>query len=214
MNVRAAISRTTKTPTFLLLGVVGVLAAPPALLPQESRPEPVREIIVSLADRRLALVEDGIPVAVYPIAVGAPNTPTPQGEFRIANRIVRPTYYRPGVVIRPGPANPLGSRWLGLDLRGYGIHGTNEPESIGLAASAGCIRMRNRDVEELFERVRPGDRVLLVAERTDELAAIFGAPQDAAPAAELVATTSQKAGSGAPRLTLLRGRGEERWKPH
>lgn len=190
--------------TVLLFFVLGTLATPPALLAQDPALPPVREIVVNLVGRQLALVEDGVPVAVYPIAVGAPETPTPEGAFRIANRIVRPTYYRPGVVIRPGPANPLGSRWLGLDLRGYGIHGTNDPGSIGQAASAGCIRMHNRDVEELFERVRPGDRVLLVAERTDELAAIFRAPEVAAPAALLapageLRAASQKAGSLAPR---------------
>jgi lipoprotein-anchoring transpeptidase ErfK/SrfK len=187
---------------FILLMVLIAVAAPPALAQQPSRgwqaAEPIeREIVISLPDRQLALIENGEVIRLYPVAVGAEETPTPGGEFRIVNRLVRPTYYRPGVVIRPGPANPLGSRWLGLDLKGYGIHGTNEPGSIGLAASAGCIRMRNRDVEELFERVRPGDRVRLVAERTDALAAIFGAPQPAAPAAE--AALALVAAAAAPR---------------
>ncbi|PYU10291.1 MAG: hypothetical protein DMG29_17725, partial [Acidobacteria bacterium] len=69
---------------------------------------------------------------------------------------------------------PLGTRWLGLGQRGYGIHGTNEPRSIGRNVSHGCIRMRNRDIEELFEMVRAGDVVELYAERTEELAQIFG----------------------------------------
>ena len=63
------------------------------------------------------------------------------------------------MVIPPGKANPLGTRWIGLSRKGYGIHGTNNPRSIGRRASHGCIRMRNRDVEELFEMVAVGDRV-------------------------------------------------------
>ena len=126
----------------------------------EGRPsQPSRRVVVSIPDRKLALIEDGEVLKVYPIAVGASQTPSPRGEFRIANRIERPTYYTPGKVVRPGPDNPLGTRWLGLSLKGYGIHGTNEPRSIGKRASHGCIRMRNADVEELFEIVRVGDAV-------------------------------------------------------
>ena len=70
---------------------------------------------------------------------------------------------------------------MGLSRKGFGIHGTNEPQSIGRHASHGCIRMRNRDAEELFELVRTGDTVELVGTRTTELAQIFGSPQPAAP---------------------------------
>jgi len=144
----------------------------------EGRPsQPSRRVVVSIPDRKLALIEDGEVLKVYPIAVGASQTPSPRGEFRIANRIERPTYYTPGKVVRPGPDNPLGTRWLGLSLKGYGIHGTNEPRSIGKRASHGCIRMRNADVEELFEIVRVGDAVELHGERTAEIAQIFAPPQ-------------------------------------
>jgi lipoprotein-anchoring transpeptidase ErfK/SrfK len=61
-----------------------------------------------------------------------------------------------------------------LSKKGYGIHGTNRPASIGRNASHGCIRMRNRDVEELFEMVSVGDAVELYGERTAELDKIFG----------------------------------------
>ena len=81
------------------------------------------------------------------------------------------------MVIPPGKANPLGTRWLGLSRKGYGIHGTNQPRSIGWRASHGCIRMRNPDIEELFELVRAGDVVELHTEHTVELAEIFGAAQ-------------------------------------
>jgi lipoprotein-anchoring transpeptidase ErfK/SrfK len=120
-----------------------------------------RRVVVNLPDRTLWLIENGEVVRVFPVAVGAPHTPTPVGTFTIANRIPNPTYYRPGKVIAPGPANPLGTRWMGLDLKGYGIHGTDEPQSIGHARSHGCIRLRNDDVEQLFELVQAGDIVEL-----------------------------------------------------
>jgi hypothetical protein len=137
-------------------------------------PKAERIIVVSIPDRKLALIEDGQIVKVYPIAVGALASPSPDGEFRVRERVTNPTYYAPGKVIPPGKLNPLGTRWIGLGHRGYGIHGTNEPRSIGKRASHGCIRMRNRDVEELFDFVRPGDLVELHTDRTDEIAQIFG----------------------------------------
>lgn len=152
--------------------------------------QPIRKIVISIPDRKLALIEDGDVLKVYPIAVGASQTPSPNGEFRIANRIERPTYYTPGKAVGPGPGNPLGTRWLGLSLKGYGIHGTNEPRSIGKRASHGCIRMRNADVEELFEIVRVGDAVELHGARTAEIAQLFAPPQipasTPAPAAPVV----------------------------
>jgi hypothetical protein len=78
--------------------------------------------------------------------------------------------------VPPGKSNLLGPRWIGLSRRGYGIHGTTNPRSIGRPASHGCIRMRNSDVEELFGLVAVGDPVELYAERTDEVARIFGVP--------------------------------------
>ncbi len=139
-----------------------------------------RRIVVSIPNRKLALVEDGRVRKTYPVAVGAAVSPSPAGEFKIAHRIPHPTYYAPGVVIPPGKENPLGTRWLSLTEKGYGIHGTSEPRSIGQRASHGCIRMRNRDVEELFELVRVGDLVELHAERTAELDEIFGAAEASA----------------------------------
>jgi len=129
-----------------------------------------RRLVVSLADRKIALFEDGRVVKVYSIAVGKRSTPSPNGSFHIVSRVVKPTYYKPGKVVPAGPANPLGTRWMGLGFKGYGIHGTNRPTSIGKAASHGCIRMRNQDVEDLFERVEVGDPVDLL---TDETAITF-----------------------------------------
>jgi lipoprotein-anchoring transpeptidase ErfK/SrfK len=134
----------------------------------------VRQIVVSILDRKLALIEDDDVVKVYTVSVGKASTPSPAGEFQITNRVVSPTYYHPGVVIPAGPENPLGTRWIGLSKKGFGIHGTNEPRSIGRAASHGCIRMRRADVEDLFARIRPGDTVVIRAERDELISEIFG----------------------------------------
>ena len=137
-----------------------------------------RRIVVSIPDRKLAVVDDiESRITVFSVAVGAPATPSPTGTFTIVNRIPNPTYYKPGRVIGPGDANPLGTRWIGLSQKGYGIHGTDAPGSIGHATSHGCIRLRNRDVESLFELVRLGDIVELHAERTPEIAGLFSQPQ-------------------------------------
>jgi lipoprotein-anchoring transpeptidase ErfK/SrfK len=138
----------------------------------------VMKIVVSIPDCKLALIEDDRVLKIYPVAVGAPGTPSPEGKFRIASRLENPSWYWPGKVIPAGPANPLGPRWVGLGVRGFGIHGTNEPRTIGRKASHGCVRMRNRDVEELFRRVRVGDIVEIRGERDATLAMIFGAPQE------------------------------------
>src|ERR1035438_2477989 len=95
---------------------------------------------------------------------------------RLAVRIADPTWYTRGKIVPPGKRNPLGTRWLGLSRKGYGIHGTNRPDSIGRNASHGCIRMRNREVEELFKMVTVGDQVELSDERTPEIARLFGVP--------------------------------------
>src|SRR5215469_4171573 len=133
-----------------------------------------RRLVVSIPDRKIALIEAGRVVKVYPVAVGAAGTPSPLGSFHVASRVPHPTWYQPGKVVGPGPANPLGTRWMGLGYKGYGIHGTNMPNSIGKAASHGCIRMRNHDVEELFELVQVGDPVDLLTEVNADLARVLG----------------------------------------
>jgi lipoprotein-anchoring transpeptidase ErfK/SrfK len=118
-----------------------------------------RRVVVSIPDRTLALIVNDEIVRVYPVAVGKPSTPSPVGTFTIVNRVASPTYYKAGKVVAPGGSNPVGTRWLGLSRKGYGIHGTDAPNSIGHARSHGCIRLRNHDVEHLFEQLRPGDVV-------------------------------------------------------
>jgi lipoprotein-anchoring transpeptidase ErfK/SrfK len=149
---------------------------------------PIRQLVVSIPDRKLAVLEDGKIIRTFPVAVGASLSPSPSGEFKIVNRIANPTYYHPGVVIPAGAGNPIGTRWLGLNRKGYGIHGTNEPKSVGKAASHGCIRLRNRDMEQLFRMVSVGDSVQ-IAQRDDQVAEIFGG-------AELIAQEQTSAATG------------------
>jgi lipoprotein-anchoring transpeptidase ErfK/SrfK len=189
-------SRQSHPPTVHRSGLMAVLVLESArAFAQSQQPvtaplEPVRRIVVSIPDRKLALVEDGRVVKIYQVAVGAHVSPTPAGVFTIANRILLPTYYAPGIVLAPGPGNPLGTRWIGLSVKSFGIHGTNQPGSIGRPRSHGCVRMRNSDVEELFERVRAGDRVELVAERTEEIVSIFGGHAAAEPVLSAAANTA------------------------
>jgi lipoprotein-anchoring transpeptidase ErfK/SrfK len=133
-----------------------------------------RVVLVSLADRRLAVIEDGNVLAYFPVAVGAAMSPSPTGEFEIVNRVANPAYYHAGMVMEASENSPVGTRWIGLNVKGYGIHGTNAPRSIGKAASHGCIRLRNRDVERLYSMLRVGDLVQIRGERDEEIAAVFG----------------------------------------
>jgi lipoprotein-anchoring transpeptidase ErfK/SrfK len=100
---------------------------------------------------------------VYPVGTGKEGT-TPTGEFTIVNKIENPEWFKPGVGNIPygDPENLLGTRWMGFDSPGYGIHGTWEPETIGKQASAGCVRLLNEDVEELFKIVPTGTKVIVV----------------------------------------------------
>jgi lipoprotein-anchoring transpeptidase ErfK/SrfK len=134
---------------------------------------PSRRLLVNIPARKIALVVDGKVVKMYPVAVGKKSTPSPTGSFHIASHVVNPTYSHDGKVVGPGPSNPVGTRWMSIGYKGYGVHGTNHPESIGHAASHGCIRMRNRDAEELFDLVRVGDEVDLIAEPGPEEANLF-----------------------------------------
>ncbi len=98
----------------------------------------------------------------YPVSVGREGSETPEGEFRVEEKIKDPVWYRMNQVYPPdSPKNLLGTRWMGLSQKGYGIHGTRNPYSIGSAVSHGCIRMFNHDVEELFSWVPVGTPVLI-----------------------------------------------------
>jgi len=117
--------------------------------------------------------DDGTtPVESFPIAVGRAGHETPTGRFQVEEMIEHPDYqqvdpqdrWRVLEWIPPGPANPLGERWIGFahgDGWTVGIHGTPHPQLLGRAVSGGCIRMRNADVIRVYGRVRLGTMVVV-----------------------------------------------------
>ena len=119
-------------------------------------------IAVSIEDNTLTLYLNGRYFKRYPVGTGAYGK-TPTGESKVTDRIAQPTWWRPdGTSIPYGDKdNLLGTHWLALDIPRYGIHGTWEPDTIGGYESAGCIRMYNHDVEELFNLIPVGTPVVL-----------------------------------------------------
>lgn len=109
-------------------------------------------IEINLPSRILSLYKDGVLLKEYPVCVGKQSTPTPQGDYWVVYKTVNPYWINKEDIVPPGPQNPLGVRWIGI-TKSIGIHGNNKPESIGTYASAGCIRMYNRDVMEVYTLV-------------------------------------------------------------
>lgn len=105
-------------------------------------------ITINRNTRTLTLSRNGVAMRTYPVAVGKPATPTPLGNFRIIEK-------------RMNPGGPFGVRWMRF-YGGNGIHGTNNPSSIGRAVSNGCVRMHNRDVIELYNQVTYGTPVRVI----------------------------------------------------
>lgn len=109
-------------------------------------------------------------VRQFPIGIGRDGA-TPVGTFLVVDKLANPTYYGPdGVIAENDPGNPLGERWLAINdevgtLSGYGIHGTNEPESIGKAESRGCIRLGTADVEQVYDLLSVGSEVVIRGKR-------------------------------------------------
>ncbi len=140
-------------------GLVTFWSRPPAP-PQQPSPRPplspvldTDHIVVDKATNRLCLFRDGEPDGEYPVATGREPGSTPEGTFYIAE-------------MAPEPGGEYGSRWIGLACPqegkiDRGIHGTDQPKSIGGYESAGCIRMHNPDVEELYNLVYPGMPVVI-----------------------------------------------------
>ncbi|MFZ5650602.1 MAG: L,D-transpeptidase family protein [Bacillota bacterium] len=107
-------------------------------------------LVIIRSARKLQFYSGNNPVKTYPVAVGKHSTPTPLGSYRVVNKIVN-------------PGGMLGTRWMGLSIPNgnYGLHGTNNPSSIGKYISNGCIRMFNSDVEELFPKISIGTPVTI-----------------------------------------------------
>ena len=171
---------TRKTKATAILAAL-TLAWTTPLLAQNAQPvtgRSKRTVLVSIPDRKLAVLDTGKVIATFPVAVGAAKSPSPTGNFEIVNRVANPTYYHSGKVIPTGKDNPLGTRWIGLSQKGYGLHGTNAPSSVGHAASHGCIRLRNRDAEKIFALLQVGDVVQIRGERDDQIVQLFGGVSD------------------------------------
>lgn len=130
-------------------------------------------IIVNKRINQLAYINEGKIQKIYPVATGKSQDLTPEGIFTIIVKAKNPYYIKLG--IEGGASNnPLGTRWIGFDAeetgRIYGIHGTNEPWLIGKYVTAGCIRLTNENVEELYENIPLGTKVMITStEKSFEL---------------------------------------------
>ncbi len=119
-------------------------------------------MLVDKSQNILILKDADQVVKVYSVSTGANNS-TPVGDFKITTKLVDPVWFKSGAIIPPeSPQNVLGSRWMGFDLAGYGIHGTIDPDQIGQQVTAGCVRMRNAEVEELYDILPIGTKVTII----------------------------------------------------
>jgi lipoprotein-anchoring transpeptidase ErfK/SrfK len=108
----------------------------------------MKRIIIDLSDKMLYLLNNTTVTRGFPIGIGKILTQTPVGNYTIINKV-------------PNPGGPFGAFWMGLSRPHYGIHGTNNPDSIGTLASHGCVRMYNQDVLELSSMVSIGTQVTI-----------------------------------------------------
>ncbi|MBE9182925.1 L,D-transpeptidase [Oculatella sp. LEGE 06141] len=150
---------------------VSVLAPQPAALElppiQPILPDvPAEEIrlVLKLRERRVYVYRGDHVQSSYPVAVGRSGWETPTGSFEVMGMLQNPGWTNPftGEVVEPGPENPLGERWIAFwtDGRNYiGFHGTPNRESVGRAASHGCVRMYNEHIRELYSMVQVGTTV-------------------------------------------------------
>jgi len=119
-------------------------------------------LLVDKSQNIMLLKSDEEVVKTYIVSTGKDNC-TPAGTFKIVNKLDNPTWFKAGAVVPAGsPENVLGTRGMGFDLAGYGIHGTTEPKELGKQVTQGCVRLRNSDVEELYDIVPVGTEVTIV----------------------------------------------------
>lgn len=121
---------------------------------------------IALGERQLRLLQDEQVLKSFPIAIGQDDWQTPVGSFKVQSMQKEPSWQHPITKesIGPGPANPLGTRWIGFAEEGeffIGIHGTNQDTLIGEAVSHGCVRMFNADIQRLYEKVKIGTPVVV-----------------------------------------------------
>ncbi|NEO71333.1 L,D-transpeptidase [Moorena sp. SIO3H5] len=126
----------------------------------------ITRLVIKLSERRVYVYQAAQVLNSYPIAIGKVGWETPTGNFEVIEKLQDPAWEHPwtGEVIPPGPNNPLGDRWIGFWTNGkdyIGFHGTTAEELVGQAVSHGCIRMLNKDVRDLFEKVAIGTPVIV-----------------------------------------------------
>lgn len=133
---------------------------------------PIADLItvrLKLKERRVHVIQNGQSIANYPVAIGKKGWETPTGNWYVMEKITNPgwTSFKNGSVVAPGAKSPLGERWIGFWTDGkdmIGFHGTPDVKSVGKAVSSGCVRMYDKDVKELFQKVKIGTVVDVVNE--------------------------------------------------
>lgn len=140
-------------------------AASDQLVPDQPATSTVR-LQLDLSDRKVYVYRGDTLEVSYPVAIGRPGWETPTGEFEIFSQVVDPGWTNPltDEVMAPGPDNPLGDRWIAFwtdGVNSIGFHGTPNRDSVGQAASHGCIRMYNEDVRALYDMVALGTPVVV-----------------------------------------------------
>ncbi|WP_084031579.1 L,D-transpeptidase family protein [Anaerobacillus arseniciselenatis] len=133
----------------------GMVLKIPELSILEAQSSKGYEVKVDKSKNILTVYYNSKVVRKFSVGTGKDQSLTPEGSFKIVNKVEKP-WYNPENIRGGAPENPLGSHWLGLNVPGtngfiYGIHGTNNPSSIGNYVSLGCIRMHNADVKWLYD---------------------------------------------------------------
>ena len=168
---------------LLPLLLVGADLIAPPLAVAAVEPSQQRRLVLDRRQRQLLVLEGNQERKRFPVGVGRPGWETPVGQFSVIELAVDPTWEHPatGQRIPPGPANPLGSRWIGFhrDCKGRagfngsehlvvkgcvssGFHGTPQRHSVGQAVSHGCVRLLDEHVRELFDLVEMGTPVTVL----------------------------------------------------
>ena len=161
----------------------GAQPAPDQVAVLQEQAPAQRELVLDRRNRHLTVLENGQELRRFPVAVGRPGWETPVGRFEVIERVADPSWDHPatGETVPPGPANPLGSRWIGfhrdcLGRSGFngrehlvvegcvssGFHGTPNRDSVGQAVSHGCVRLFDEHVQDLFELVQLGTPVTVL----------------------------------------------------
>jgi L,D-transpeptidase ErfK/SrfK len=172
----AGIDRRKKTYAMMIALMLNLtlgfgVSAIPAL---QARAEQIEasKLVINIPSRTLWVYVGNNIVRYFPVGLGKPGFMTPLGKYSITSKVIDPGWEHPYVGkgkirIAPGAGNPLGTRWMGFHYyKGgeYGFHGTDRPSSVGQFSSHGCVRMKIKDAEALFEMVEVGTPVEVIYE--------------------------------------------------